>query len=46
MLGEPLTLLDLAGAATTFLGIVLVSSSMDASRLAGAAPVPARQRVE
>jgi drug/metabolite transporter (DMT)-like permease len=28
MLGEPLTLLDLAGAATTFLGIVLVSSSM------------------
>ena len=46
MLGEPLTLLDLAGAATTFLGIVLVSSSMNASRLAGAAPFPARQRVE
>lgn len=47
MLGEPLTLLDLAGAATTFLGIVLVSSSMNASRLAGAAaPGPAPQRVE
>jgi drug/metabolite transporter (DMT)-like permease len=47
MLGEPLTLLDLAGAATTFLGIVLVSSSMNASRLAGAATSdPAPQRVE
>ena len=47
MLGEPLTLVDLAGAATTFLGIVLVSSSMNASRLAGAAaPDLAPQRVE
>ena len=30
LLGEPLTLLDLAGAATTFLGIVVVSISSGA----------------
>ncbi|MGD0019352.1 MAG: DMT family transporter [Candidatus Limnocylindrales bacterium] len=34
MLGEPLTALDLAGAATTFLGIVVVSMSTDATRRA------------
>jgi drug/metabolite transporter (DMT)-like permease len=34
MLGEPLTALDLAGALTTFLGIVLVSiSSNSAARV-------------
>jgi drug/metabolite transporter (DMT)-like permease len=39
MLGEPLTLLDLAGAATTFIGIVVVSmasSTRNETRATGA----------
>jgi drug/metabolite transporter (DMT)-like permease len=38
MLGEPLTLLDLAGAATTFVGIVVVSTYSRAAA-PGADPV-------
>jgi len=37
MLGEPLTVIDLAGAATTFLGIIVVSASVNARDRARAA---------
>jgi drug/metabolite transporter (DMT)-like permease len=46
MLGEPLTLLDLVGAATTFAGIVFVSVSTNASGRAAAPGVGSADGME